>query len=62
MDLIIDGKPTSLEFNGTVLNLLRKLKISSEIVVVKRNGQIIPENETVADNDKVEIMRVIFGG
>jgi sulfur carrier protein ThiS len=38
------------------------LGISSQNVIIFRNGKIITEEDSISDKDKVEIKRVIFGG
>ena len=62
--IIEGGKKTkkSLRFSGTAAELLKKLGINDQIVLVKRNGRIITELDCVKDNDTVEIQQVIFGG
>ena len=57
-----DEKTFELEFQGTAAELLKKLNIRRETVIVKANGRIVPENEMLGPDDTVEIMRVIFGG
>lgn len=51
-----------MKFSGTVQRLLDKLEISEQIVLVKRNGKIITELDTVSGEDRVEIQKVILGG
>lgn len=65
MRCIIDGgKKTrkSLRFSGTVTELLRRLGICDQIVIVKRNGRIVTELDRLSDKDTVKIQQVIFGG
>jgi sulfur carrier protein ThiS len=65
MKCTIDGgKKTkkSLKFSGTVAELLRKLGVNDQIVIVKRNGRIVTELDRLSDKDNVEIQQVIFGG
>lgn len=46
----------------TVKDLLKKLDIPSETVVVKKNGFIIIEEELIQEGDTIEIIKVIYGG
>ncbi|MEK6939138.1 MAG: MoaD/ThiS family protein [Nanoarchaeota archaeon] len=52
-----------IEFTGTkVKDLLHQLKINPESVLVVRNNEVITEEETLQDNDKIELLSVISGG
>jgi thiamine biosynthesis protein ThiS len=62
MQIFIDGRKKSLQHTGQIANLLKKLKIRREEVVVKINGKLAPETIDVREKDKVEIIKVIFGG
>lgn len=46
----------------TIRELLKKLEVPIETVVVKRNHEIVIEEELLQDGDTVEIIKVIFGG
>lgn len=43
-------------------NLLKKLGINPVEVIIAKNGKIVPEDETVADEDEIKVIRVIHGG
>jgi len=60
--IVVDGKKRKLKFKGKVIDLLRKLGISSQIVIVRKNGKIVTEMDEVSDKDLVEIITVVFGG
>jgi thiamine biosynthesis protein ThiS len=62
MRLILDGAEKSIDHKGTISSLLKKLNIRSEEVAIKVNGQIAPETTKINADDKIEIIRVIFGG
>ncbi len=62
MELILDSKPRSMEFSGTLSALLRELKVMREEVVVKVNGKLAPETREIKGTDRVEIIKVVFGG
>ncbi len=62
MELVFDNQEREVDFSGTVDELLKELKVMREEVVIKVNGKITPETESVGENDKVEIIKVVFGG
>lgn len=62
MELVFDNEESEIDFSGTVEELLRQLKVMREEVVIKVNGKITPETESVGAEDKVEIIKVVFGG
>ena len=51
-----------IEFNGTVQELLDRLEIISETVLVAREGTIITEDEQVTNEDMIKILSVVSGG
>ncbi len=46
----------------TVLELLRKINMNPETVIVSVNGKIVPEQTKLKASDKVEVLRVVSGG
>jgi sulfur carrier protein ThiS len=66
MKCIINGmnndSKKSIKFNGTAKELLEKLGLNEQIVIIKRNGEIITELDKISDKDTVEIQKVILGG
>ncbi|MEM3431241.1 MAG: MoaD/ThiS family protein [Candidatus Micrarchaeia archaeon] len=62
MKYVINGKSNNIRFEGTVQELLSKLGISEQIVIVKVNGKIVTELDKVSNQDNVEIQKVILGG
>ena len=63
MKLTINGK--NQDFAGNDLSaLLQALKIDAAVVVVEKNGEIIPRNQNCALNngDQLEIVRFVGGG
>lgn len=46
----------------TFKEVLDAMNISSETVVVKRNNEIVIEEEFIVDGDVIEVIRVIYGG
>ncbi len=47
---------------GTIKDLLQEMEIPLETVVVKKNQQIVIEEEPLEDGDTIEVIRVIYGG
>jgi thiamine biosynthesis protein ThiS len=62
MELVFDNQRREMEFDGTVTALLRELKVMREEVVIKVNGKLAPETRMLKKSDKVEIIKVVFGG
>jgi sulfur carrier protein ThiS len=66
MKYIINGTKNdtkkSIKFKGTAKELLEKLGLNEQIVIIKRNGEIITELDKISDKDTVEIQKVILGG
>ena len=57
------GKAQELDAKGnSVLHVLEHLKINPEIVLVARNGTIVPETEELHEGDSLEIIRTVSGG
>jgi sulfur carrier protein len=47
---------------GNIKDLLQEMEIPLETVVVKKNQQIVIEEESLEDGDTIEVIRVIYGG
>ena len=62
MDITIDNKRKRIDFEGDISSLLKSLKVMREEVVVKVNGKLAPETKMITKKDKVEIIKVVFGG
>jgi thiamine biosynthesis protein ThiS len=59
------GKERSIvdvEENITINDLLEQLDINRETVLVRLNGMICTEEETLQHDDFVEIIRAVSGG
>lgn len=61
MELTLDGRKTAAK-GATVGELITNLGLNSEEVLVKVNGKLSANGAKVSAEDKVKIMRVIFGG
>jgi len=52
-----------IQFNGTSLkDLLKLLKINSETIIAVRNNEILLEEDTLNNNDIIELLSVVSGG
>jgi sulfur carrier protein len=47
---------------GSIKDLLQEMEIPLETVVVKKNQQIVIEEESLEEGDTIEVIRVIYGG
>jgi thiamine biosynthesis protein ThiS len=57
-----DGTKRKLEFQGTAKQLLLKLKVNPETVLVARNDEILDSDARLKDSDNVLIVSVVSGG
>jgi len=57
-----DKQNIEIESNMNIKEVLSTIDISSETVVVKRNNQIVMDEEILQDGDVIEVIRVIYGG
>lgn len=64
MEVFIDktNQRKQLSFEGTAKQLLRKLSINSEEVIIVKNDQITTLDAKVSDEDTIKILSVISGG
>ncbi|MDR0900845.1 MAG: sulfur carrier protein ThiS [Methanobrevibacter sp.] len=46
----------------TIQDLLNELEISSETLVVKRNGEIVIEETVIEKGDEIQLIQIIYGG
>ncbi len=57
-----EGEVKEVSFSGSAAELLKKLNINREEVVLKVNGKIAPEDVSLKGDEEIEIIRVVFGG
>lgn len=62
MQVVYRDKQYTFEEAMTVYQLLKKLKLLPESVLVVRNGQLITEDHHLAPDDAVKIVAVVSGG
>ena len=62
----LNGKMVVIKSNNSLLDLLKKYKLTNKKVAVEHNGVIIPKisykKKKLKNNDKVEIVHFIGGG
>jgi len=51
-----------LKQGATALDLLQKLGIGRETVIVRVNGRVSPEEEMLKAGDRVEVLKIVTGG
>lgn len=56
------NKRKAFRFSGTVSQLLKKLKINPETVIVAKGNELVTEKEKLADSDSIQVLSVISGG
>jgi thiamine biosynthesis protein ThiS len=57
-----ENKTKEIKFSGNVKQLLDKLKILSEEVIVSRNDEIVTLDDNLKEKDNVKVLSVISGG
>lgn len=57
-----DNTTTQITYTGTLRDLLIKLNVNPETVLVVRNNEVIIESVEIQDKDALEILSVISGG
>lgn len=66
MNIVLNGKTTSIEPQAVVLDLLGSLALTDKRVAVEINGVIVPRSQhgthALAEGDEVEIVIAVGGG
>jgi sulfur carrier protein ThiS len=57
-----DRARISFKFNGTVRELLDRIAVNPETVMVTKNGSVVPEDAAIEDSDSIEVLPVVSGG
>jgi len=62
----VNGRKVNWMKNETIKQLLRRMKYTFPLVVVKINNQVIPRsdfsNVIIPDNSKIDVIHMISGG
>lgn len=56
------GKIKKIEARGTIEDFLKKQKICTESVLVRRNGVFVPVEEKLKEGDEIEVLRITSSG
>ena len=66
MKAIINGKEKFFNKIISITELLKSYNVNMKIVIVEKNGEIIPREEfdttEVNEGDKIEIVKLVGGG
>ena len=64
MKIFIDknNHTQELTFSGNVADLLERLEINPETVIVAKNGVLVPQYDELNDSDEIQIISVLSGG
>ena len=66
MNIVLNGKTTTLDERATVIDLLRSLGLADKRVAVEINGEIVPRSQhashAIAANDQIEVVVAVGGG
>jgi sulfur carrier protein len=66
VEVVANGKPVELADGATVVDLLERLGLGARWVVVEHNGKPVERVRmaatTLADGDRLELVRAVAGG
>ena len=51
-----------LKEDFTIKNLLDELKLSSQNIILKKNGELTIEDSVINDGDEIQLVQIIYGG
>ncbi len=57
-----ENKEVNDAFSGSAGELLKKLKINPETVLIVKNNELITADEDISDWDHIKILSVVSGG
>jgi sulfur carrier protein ThiS len=62
--VVFEGKTKRVSFSGrrSVMDVLRIAGVNPDIVLVRRKGEIIPDDAPVKKGDRLEAMKIVSGG
>lgn len=59
----IQEKIEKVEFNGEIIeDLLKKMNINTESVLIKRNGKFVPVEDKIKNMDEIEVINIVSSG
>lgn len=62
--VVFEGKAKKVSFTGkrSVMDVLRLAGLNPDVVLVRRKGEIVPDDTAVRDRDRLEAMKIVSGG
>lgn len=57
-----EKRSVSEPFDGRIRDLLARLHVNPETIVVVKNGEVVGEDERCQDDDELKLLSVISGG
>ena len=57
-----ENKEIRQKFSGSAAELLERLKINPESVLLVKDGELITAGEELGDDDSIKILSVVSGG
>jgi sulfur carrier protein ThiS len=62
--IVFEGKTKTVSFSGrkNVMDVLRLAGVNPDMVLVRRKGEIIPDDAPVKLGDRLEAMKIVSGG
>jgi len=61
--ILSDGTTIDVQAKGSSIeDILEKVEINPEEVIVAKNGKIVSEYEAVDDEDELKVVRIVHGG
>ena len=62
--VLFEGEAKEVSFTGRkdVMEVLRLAGLNPDVYLVRRKGEIIPDDEVVRGGDRLECLRVVSGG
>ncbi len=61
MKVVVDGKEMETKARR-IRELMEELSINPETVVVRKNGEIVLDEEEIEEGDEIDFLRVVSGG
>lgn len=66
IQVIVNGNPTEIEANSSILDLLEKLDIPGRGIAVEVNRELVPRGDhdtfELSENDQLEVVSLAGGG
>lgn len=66
MEVTVNGEPRALHRSRTVADFVSELELPASTLLIEHNGTALHRSEwlttTLADGDRIELLRVVAGG